>query len=435
MRFVRNRPRSGGEMRLSVGFLTDRGLHPGRPVNEDSLYVPRDLDPDVASRRGLLYAVSDGMGGEAAGEVASRLGVDTLAGFYYREPWAGDPARMLEQAARAANDAVSQAAEQPDKKGMGATLVAVVMAPGRAFVLNIGDSRCYRVRDGRIEQVTDDHTVVARMVRRGLMTPEEARTSPKRNIISQYLGKGDLRPDLFEHELRSGDIFLLMSDGVHGVLADEELRVIALKLPPEAAAGEIVEQVKQRGAPDNATVIVVRCEEAGERGERGTRNAERGMRKTSAGRSPGRLRRLIFAVWVVLVLAALIFVALRLDQVRRRRATKPAPADSIAVPDSAAGGRSGRALPDDGQGAGARRSAAATVVADSAAGQGTVGASRSVAESLAERVYRMVTGDSLTPAATPRTAPAGTHPSNKDSAQSAADTSKRAEKSTKDKGQ
>jgi len=298
-----------------VGYLSDRGLHPDRPVNEDAFFVPAGLEPGRVAQRGWLYVVSDGMGGEAAGEVASRLGVDTFKEYYYREQGAGSPGQMLAQAAQVASSAVLAASGQPGRKSMGATFTALVLHEDRAYVLNLGDSRCYLVRDGAITQLTEDHTFVARMVRKGLMTPEEARSSPKRNIISRYMGMENPRPDLFENELRGGDIFLLATDGVHGVLSDEELREMVLQHPPDRAAIGIIEKVKSRGAPDNATVVVVKVAEV----EGKASGAQQQLRGQSLGRrggtKPARARRVglgrALALMGLMVLVLLMAFALR----------------------------------------------------------------------------------------------------------------------------
>lgn len=328
-----------------VGHLSDRGLHPDRPVNEDAFFVPEGLVPGLVAERGWLYVVSDGMGGEAAGEVASRIGVDAFKEYYYHRQWAGSPDKMLTQAAHAASDAVLVASGQPGRKGMGATLTALALQNDRAYVANLGDSRCYLVRNGAITQMTEDHTFVARMVRKGLMTQEEARTSPKRNIISRYLGMDDPKPDLSEHALRGGDIFLLATDGVHGVLSDEELRDLVLQHPPDRAVIEVIEKVKSRGAPDNATIIVVKVGDV----KRDARKEEEALRvlpapaDASAKPKLGHRRRLRrgAALAGFVVLALLVIFAVR-KYLPHPHPPMPAPAkpgsavtqDSLTKPDS-----------------------------------------------------------------------------------------------------
>ncbi|MFO7675693.1 MAG: protein phosphatase 2C domain-containing protein [bacterium] len=304
----RDKEAAVGDCPPSIGSATDRGLNPARPKNEDALFVPSAVEDRLLVERGRLYAVADGMGGEAAGEVASRLGVDALSEHYYRRPWAGDPGRMLAQAMRAAHEAVAAAAEAPERKGMGATLTALVLHGDKAYIASVGDSRCYLLRDGQMSQITNDHTLVARLVSKGLMTPEQARNSPKRNIISRALGIARSEAESFELEPRAGDRFLLSSDGAHGVLEDEELRDILLRHPPDRAVLEIVEQVKKRGAPDNVTVIVVQAGEAARAADslQPTAHGRETMPLTAS--APRRPRRAGRRRALPLVLAGLVFL-------------------------------------------------------------------------------------------------------------------------------
>ncbi|HVC48219.1 MAG TPA: Stp1/IreP family PP2C-type Ser/Thr phosphatase [Terracidiphilus sp.] len=233
--------------------LTDRGRK--RPSNEDAFgYSVEDG----------VYVVCDGMGGAAAGEIASSLAVDEvlklLAG---REPERGMPLpEAVEQAIVAANQAIFTRAQRNHRlSGMGTTMVALAVEDRHVWVLNVGDSRCYRFRAGRLEQLTLDHSLVEEQVRMGRMTRAEAARSPFRNMITRALGtQSRVTPDVFGLEAEPGDLFLLCSDGLTRELSD---RVIAARLGSEAPLEEIcmdlVNAAKKAGGHDNITCLLVRA--------------------------------------------------------------------------------------------------------------------------------------------------------------------------------
>ena len=211
----------------SAAALTDRGRK--RPSNEDAFGFSVEAG---------TYVVCDGMGGAAAGEIASSLAVDEILrrmskreqGILMALPAAA------EEAISAANAAVySRAQRNPRLAGMGTTLVAMVADGRHVWVLNIGDSRCYRLRNGHLEQLTQDHSLVEEQVRMGRMTPFEAQRSPLRNVITRALGtQCQVTPDIFESEAEPRDLFLLCSDGLTRELSDaaiESLLVRDLPLP------------------------------------------------------------------------------------------------------------------------------------------------------------------------------------------------------------
>ncbi len=231
------------------GALTDIGLH--RKTNEDTFVV-----------RPPLYGVCDGMGGANAGEVASGLAAETLA--------AGVAAgRPLLEAAEAANAAVFQRAnDDVEQTGMGTTLTAFVLDGRTAHFVHIGDSRAYLLRDGALDQVSDDHSLVGEMVRDGRLTEEEAAVHPHRSILSRALGtEGRARIDEFSVDLLPGDVLLLCSDGLSGPVAADAIRLALTRSDPQAAAERLVLEARRQGGPDNITAVVVRVDEAIAAGE------------------------------------------------------------------------------------------------------------------------------------------------------------------------
>jgi serine/threonine protein phosphatase PrpC len=226
------------------GALTDIGLH--RKTNEDTFVV-----------KPPLYAVCDGMGGANAGEVASGLAAETLAAEVAA-------ARSLVEAAEAANAAVfRRAGENLEQTGMGTTLTAFVLDDRTARFVHIGDSRAYLLRDGVLEQLSDDHSLVGEMVRDGRITLEEAAVHPHRSILSRALGtEATAKIDEFAVDLLAGDVLLLCSDGLSGPVADEALRLALTRSDPQTAAERLILEARRQGGPDNITAVVVRVDEA-----------------------------------------------------------------------------------------------------------------------------------------------------------------------------
>jgi protein phosphatase len=215
------------------------------------------------------YVVCDGMGGAAAGEIASSLAVgEVLRLLEGRNENAGVgeaetmPA-VAEQAVHAANEVVFSRAQSDDKlSGMGTTLVVLVAEKDRLWVLNVGDSRCYRLRNQCLEQLTLDHSLVEEMVRLGRMTPDEALNSSLRNVITRALGtQSSIMPDVFELEAEPGDLYLLCSDGLPREISDETIEsILKMELSLEKLCANLVNAAKKAGGNDNITCVLVRAE-------------------------------------------------------------------------------------------------------------------------------------------------------------------------------
>ncbi len=208
--------------------------------------------------RGHLFAVADGMGGHAAGEVASRLAIDALFREYYTAPWR-DPKANLIAAIAAANQRIfSQAATNAEMSGMGTTLVAALYLPEQWLIANVGDSRAYLFRNGRIKQVTQDHSWVAEQARSGILSAEEAAHHPLRNVITRSLGNEErVQPDIYELNARPEDILLLCSDGLSNLVSEKDMTGILKSYPLDDAAEKLLALALERGAPDNVTLVLV----------------------------------------------------------------------------------------------------------------------------------------------------------------------------------
>ncbi|GFG73746.1 PP2C family protein-serine/threonine phosphatase [Mycobacterium botniense] len=228
---------------LRYAARSDRGLV--RANNEDSVYAG-----------GRLLALADGMGGHAAGEVASQLVIAALAPLDEDDP-GGDLLGKLDAAVRAGNAAIAAHVEmEPDLEGMGTTLTAILFDGSRIGLVHIGDSRAYLLRDGELTQITKDDTFVQTLVDEGRITSEEAHSHPQRSLIMRALTGHEVEPTLTMREARAGDRYLLCSDGLSDPVSDETI-LEALQIPDVAeCADRLIELALRGGGPDNVTVIV-----------------------------------------------------------------------------------------------------------------------------------------------------------------------------------
>ncbi|MFE9251956.1 PP2C family protein-serine/threonine phosphatase [Streptomyces sp. NPDC007088] len=234
-------------MSLSLRFAA--GSHKGmiRPGNEDSGYAgPR------------LLAIADGMGGAAAGEVASSEVISTLVDLDDEIP-GSDILTSLGAAVQRANDQLRVMVEEdPQLEGMGTTLTALLWTGQRLGLVHVGDSRAYLLRDGVLTQITQDHTWVQRLVDEGRITEEEATTHPQRSLLMRALGSGDhVEPDLSIREVRAGDRYLICSDGLSGVVSHQTMEeTLASYQGPQATVQDLIQLALRGGGPDNITVII-----------------------------------------------------------------------------------------------------------------------------------------------------------------------------------
>jgi PPM family protein phosphatase len=255
-------------IRLSIAARTDVGRV--RKSNEDA-FVATDLDTGtriddqtpaaemVVRERGVLLVVSDGMGGHAAGEVASAMVVDSLPRAM-RTLNSSEPVELpFERAVQQANAKVFEAARDSAKEGMGATLTAVLIHERSAYVAEVGDSRAYVLRQGRLRQLTRDQSYVQLLLDAGTITPEQATSFANKNWIVQAMGlEPDVQASLGRLELRNDDRLLICCDGLYGLVNDGELAELLAEDDVSTACNRMVELANERGGTDNITVIVAR---------------------------------------------------------------------------------------------------------------------------------------------------------------------------------
>lgn len=227
---------------------TDTGLQ--RRANEDSMLA-----------RAPLFVVADGMGGAQAGEVASRIAIES---FQAGLPDSSQPERELASLAQAANARIHELSHaNAEQAGMGTTLTAVYVGEHDVAIAHVGDSRAYCLRDGELLRLTDDHSLVDELLRQGRLTPEEAVEHPQRSVITRALGPEDaVEVDTRSFHARAGDVYLLCSDGLTTMLSEEEIAAVLLTHPQLRDAGEtLIAAANQAGGRDNITVVLIRLEE------------------------------------------------------------------------------------------------------------------------------------------------------------------------------
>ena len=211
----------------------------------------------------LIAAVADGMGGHAAGEVASRLSVEAMD-ICTRE-YAGSPQNMLSEAFTLANGKVLASSEEnPERKGMGSTLVAALFYADYFITANVGDSRLYHIHENGMSRVTIDHSYVEELRMAGLLTEEQARRHPNRNWITRCVGMHtDFAPDFFHTSWKRGDTVLLCSDGLCGFVPEEDILTVILSGgSPDEICRELAETALLRGSTDNITAVIVKNEDS-----------------------------------------------------------------------------------------------------------------------------------------------------------------------------
>lgn len=242
-------PEPTGEVRMSLALRFAAGSHDGmiREHNEDSGYAgPR------------LLAVADGMGGQAAGEVASSEVISTIVELDEDVPGSDILTSLAGSVQRANEQLRLMVDEDPQLEGMGTTLTALLWTGQRLGLVHVGDSRAYLLRDGVLTQITQDHTWVQRLVDEGRITEEEATTHPQRSLLMRALGSGDhVEPDLSVREVRAGDRYLICSDGLSGVVSHQTLEdTLASYQGPQETVEELIQLALRGGGPDNITVII-----------------------------------------------------------------------------------------------------------------------------------------------------------------------------------
>ncbi|MGE0764743.1 MAG: Stp1/IreP family PP2C-type Ser/Thr phosphatase [Bdellovibrionales bacterium] len=239
-------------MKFDVAALTDVGLK--REINQDSVLVDHDLG---------LFVVADGMGGHRGGEVASALAVETVQDFIReRGPDAlKTPKKLLVEAYREASARIHHKStyESPELMGMGTTMVLMLAVNERAYIANVGDSRCYLFRAPYLWQITEDHSLINEQIKAGVILEEEAGHVLGRNVITRSVGfEREVMADIIERPIQDGDMFLLCSDGLSGLVSNDRIADVCKKGALKEMAQKCVAEAKRAGGDDNVSVILVR---------------------------------------------------------------------------------------------------------------------------------------------------------------------------------
>ncbi len=247
-------------LRISSSGATDTGRR--RSNNEDAFLMLEDL---------RLFAVADGIGGQEGGEVASGIAAATLRGVLPdlldstdRTPPEGaardgrEAAALLSAVLLANRNILTAMEERPELTGMGTTLTALLVTSRQALIVHVGDSRAYLLRSGNLRQLTSDHSLVAEQVKAGALTPEGARTSPLRHVITRALGAADTTPDILEQDIQRDDVYLLCSDGLTDMVDDRMMEQVLAASGPEEAVRRLIDAANEAGGLDNITVVVVK---------------------------------------------------------------------------------------------------------------------------------------------------------------------------------
>ena len=230
-------------------------------IAQSDLGLVRDGNEDSALISANLIAVADGMGGHAGGEVASAIAINTLQQLL---PVISDPAIDLDSRAdlflnisyEVDAEILRVSKERPELSGMGTTLTALSLSDNQVDLLHIGDSRCYRFRDNKLEKLSYDHTVMQELLDQGRLTPEEVFDHPQRSLLTQALmGDSGIDPVLMSYEVKTGDKFLLCSDGLTNVLSELEITKIIKATPEDQLLEQLIIETKAKGAPDNITIV------------------------------------------------------------------------------------------------------------------------------------------------------------------------------------
>ena len=239
---------------MEFGFKTDKGKI--RDTNQDAYFVMPDQN---------LFLVADGVGGHNNGELASRTVMADIADYVKDNPLSPDEEdtavkEYFDNLIRSVNSHVYEMAGRNAPGGMATTLVALFLGRKKAYAVNVGDSRLYLVRDGSIRQITEDHTYVNNLIKEGIITKEQARTHPDKNMITRAIGaEAEVRPDFFDFEIMREDILLLCTDGLYNEVGEQELcKALISAEDMRSVCALLVEQANRHGGADNITVVSVK---------------------------------------------------------------------------------------------------------------------------------------------------------------------------------
>lgn len=225
-----------------------------RKINEDSYYIPENED------KLKLFLIADGIGGQNHGKLAGMMTVESVVRNIYKEINNPDKKQMMKKAIKSANNKIIKHADENEEfKGMGATLVALLLEENVAYITHAGDSRCYMIRNNVISQITVDNSYVEYLLQKGVISAEQAKNHPQKNLIIKAIGMDkDLDLDFDIIDIKPGDIFLLCSDGLTSMVSDEDILHIIIKKKKDLqkAVEELIKVAKQAGGKDNITAIL-----------------------------------------------------------------------------------------------------------------------------------------------------------------------------------
>lgn len=256
---ARSEERVAGPQRFEIMLSLKTDVGCVREVNEDCVVCVQPGDPDVVAKKGMLILVADGMGGHSAGEVASNKAVEVISKVFFEED--SDAQSALRKAFNEASREIFEMSQRDESlRGMGTTCTALVLRNGSALAAHVGDSRLYLIRNRHIYTMTEDHSEVMEMVKRGLITLEQARHHPDKNVILRAIGShADVEVSTWDEPMpvREGDRFLLCSDGLYDLVEDEEIRREVEAAEPQTACEKLIALAKERGGYDNISVGIV----------------------------------------------------------------------------------------------------------------------------------------------------------------------------------
>lgn len=249
---------------VTIGSLSDTGKR--KDKNEDSFAFNAPEDGGMP-KKGILLVLADGMGGRAGGAIASRVTVETIMDEYYNNKSSKIPESLNNAVLKANDEVISRGDSDRSIQGMAATAIAAVIKKDKLFHANVGDSRIYLIKEDEIIQLTEDHSIVAGLVKAGYITEEEAPTYPGGNVITRAIGlKPELEVDVSEKEVkvRPGQYVMLCCDGLHKDIPDEDiLKVFHDQKEPQAICEKLVEKALEAGGDDNITVLIARIDQTG----------------------------------------------------------------------------------------------------------------------------------------------------------------------------
>ena len=278
---------------LEIGNFSDIGKT--REINEDYFGT-------FSGSFGRLLIVCDGMGGHQGGEIASRLAVETIRNYFEKLGTDFNPDNEIKNAIQKANEVIIEAANtEANLSEMGSTVVLVLVKDGYAYAANLGDSRIYKISNGEIQQISTDHSLVQQMVDSNVISPEEAKTHPKKNIITKALGIDKLvEPELLEpFQLMINDCLILCTDGLTNHVNDNEIREICISNNSQDAAEKLVDLANERGGTDNITVQVIKV-----------------LEKAAATEHTNKKSNIISYTVFLISIAALVFILFSLDVIK-----------------------------------------------------------------------------------------------------------------------